>query len=150
MMNYSNKKSGTIYYFNEISNFQLKEKKKITAWLKWVIHQEQHQLNELRFIFCSDNYLYGINLNYLAHNTLTDVITFSYADQPNVIEGEIYISVMRVQENASKYQNTFKQELYTVMVHGLLHLLGYNDYTKAEKCIMRQKEKWYTTNIDFD
>lgn len=132
-----------IYYFVEDIQFELPDPKLTTKWIQNVIRQEDYQLVNLNFIFCSDQYLHEKNLRYLQHDTLTDVITFSYAENQKTIEGEIYISVERITENATTYQVSFWQELYTVMVHGVLHLLGYNDETISEQEAMREKERAY-------
>ncbi|MHB9147153.1 MAG: rRNA maturation RNase YbeY [Candidatus Amoebophilus sp.] len=132
-----------IYYFVEDIQFKLPNPKIITDWIHNVIQQENCQLVNLNFIFCSDNFLHEKNLKYLQHDTLTDVITFSYAEDQKNIEGEIYISIERVSDNATTYQIDFLQELYTVMIHGVLHLLGYNDETLLEQEEMRKKESIY-------
>ncbi|ACE05720.1 hypothetical protein Aasi_0282 [Candidatus Amoebophilus asiaticus 5a2] len=132
-----------IYYFVEDIQFKLPNPKIITDWIHNVIQQENCQLVNLNFIFCSDNFLHKKNLKYLQHDTLTDVITFSYAEDQKNIEGEIYISIERVSDNATTYQIDFWQELYTVMIHGVLHLLGYNDETLLEQEEMRKKESIY-------
>ncbi|WP_342265265.1 rRNA maturation RNase YbeY [Cardinium endosymbiont of Philonthus spinipes] len=136
-----------IYYFSEEINFRLKQKRKISAWLQDVIWQEGYGLDQLNFIFCTDNYLYGKNITYLSHDTLTDVITFHYATGTKTILGDIYISIERVHENAKTYNRKKTEELYMVMVHGLLHLLGYNDHNSEEKLIMRSKEDFYLNQL---
>jgi probable rRNA maturation factor len=133
----------SIYYFTENVNFTFPNPKPTTDWLKTVIRQEGYRLLSLNFIFCSDNYLHAKNLEYLQHDTLTDVITFSYAEKTYTIEGEVYISIERIRDNATIYQSDFWDELYTVMIHGILHLLGYNDHTLEEKEEMRKKENDY-------
>ncbi len=132
-----------INYFTEDSSFQLAQPNLTANWIQEVISQEGYRLAQLNFIFCSDAFLHAKNLQYLNHDTLTDVLTFDYAESPQVIEGDIYISIERVQENAATYQHDLWQELYTVMVHGVLHLLGYPDQTASQKAIMRQKEAFY-------
>jgi len=94
----------------------------------------------LSYIFCSDKYLLSINQKYLNHNTLTDIVTFDLAEDAE-IEGEIYISVERVKENAVKYAVDFEEELHRVIIHGLLHLIGYKDKTASQKAQMRKKEQ---------
>jgi probable rRNA maturation factor len=130
-----------IHYFREAIAFRLPlSQKTITYWVEKIIEQEKYHLLHLSFIFCSDAYLHEKNVAYLQHDTLTDVITFNYAEKPKTIEGEIYISVERVRENATQYQRLFKEELYRVMIHGVLHLTGHKDATPAEKRTMRTKE----------
>ena len=112
-------------------------------WLHQVITTEGYELTELNYIFCSDGYLHEMNVRYLNHDTLTDVITFNNSDDECCIEGDIFISVQRIEENAEKFGVRFLEELKRVMVHGLLHLLGYSDYTQEEKLEMRGKEDFY-------
>lgn len=130
-----------INYFTEDILFALPKKALITRWLQQLITQEKAVLGYLNVIFCSDQYLYAHNLQYLQHDTLTDVITFDYSETPGLIEGEVYISVPRVQENADTFQVLFLQELHRVMAHGVLHLLGYKDKTAHDKATMRAKEE---------
>lgn len=137
----------SIYYFSEDIGFSLRQKRKISTWLQYVIEQEKHTLDHINFIFCSDVYLHAKNKEYLGHDTLTDVITFDYTTVPKTILGDIYISVERVRENAKYYKRKAQEELYTVMVHGVLHLLAYGDQTVEEKVIMREKESLYLNNL---
>ena len=129
-----------INYFTEDIFFTLPKKAVVTSWLQHVIVAENAVLGYLNFIFCSDHYLHAHNVQYLQHDTLTDVITFDYRETTNVLEGEIYISIPRVRENAATYQVPFLQELHRVMAHGVLHLLGYQDKTSEDQAIMRGKE----------
>jgi len=119
--------------------FQIDDEVVIGEWLKKIIEQEEKELHLLNFIFCSDHFLHQLNVQYLDHDTLTDVITFHYAEPP-FIEGDIYISLDRVKENAEKFGATFTTELHRVMAHGVLHLCGYGDKTPEEAKTMRQKE----------
>ena len=135
--------SSSILFFNEDIHFQFKSIRKTKAWLKRVIHLEHQSLGELNYIFCSDNFLAEVNLRFLRHKSLTDIITFNTSEDPKRIEGEIYISIERVRENAEKFKVSFVQELHRVMVHGVLHLLGYSDKTPYQKKIMRKKEDAY-------
>ncbi len=128
-----------ISFSSEETTFKLQDEGKVTIWLRKIIEQESRVLRLLNFIFCSDDYLHRLNLEYLHHDTLTDVITFPYADPPE-IEGDIFISIDRVQENALEFSVSFGQELLRVMVHGLFHLCGYGDKTKEEELLMRKKE----------
>lgn len=139
----------TICFFAEEVNFVLPTPDTIAAWIQTIIEQEGYTLTQLNFIFCSDRYLHTKNLQYLQHDTLTDVLTFDYADTPGTIEGDIYISIDRVSANAQTWQQSFMQELQTVMVHGVLHLLGYEDQTPATKALMRQKETEYVTQKQY-
>lgn len=110
----------------------------LTSWVKSTISSKKKKLGFLNFIFCNDKYLHGLNVEYLDHDTLTDVITFSYSD--DTIEGDIFISIDRVQENANELKVSFTNELHRVMIHGLLHLLGFKDKTKEEKETMTKNE----------
>lgn len=136
-----------IYYFSEEISFSLKQKRKIAAWLQMVIQQEGYTLVHLNFIFCTDSYLYTKNITYLGHDTLTDVITFNYATCAKTVFGDVYISIERVRENAKTYRRKMVEELYMVMVHGLLHLLSYNDQKMEEQLIMKEKEKFYLKQL---
>ncbi len=121
--------------------FKLKEKLKLKRWIKTIIEKEKHQLASVNYIFCSDDELIEINIKHLNHNTLTDIITFDYTED-KTISSDIFISVDRVQENASKFKVTFENELHRVMIHGVLHLCGYKDKTKTDAGLMRKKENW--------
>ncbi len=121
------------------AEFELENEEKITEWLVKTIEQEDKSLRLLNFIFCSDHYLLDINQQYLQHDTLTDIITFPYAEPP-LVEGDIFISIERVKENAKKFDVSFEQELRRVMAHGVLHLCGYLDKKPKEQALMRSKE----------
>ncbi|MGB5942555.1 MAG: rRNA maturation RNase YbeY [Leeuwenhoekiella sp.] len=120
----------------------LSESEKI--WLIDIAEEEGKEIAELDFVFCSDAYLLKINQDFLDHDTYTDIITFDYSSG-NLIAGEIFISIERVAENAETFRVAFNNELYRVMAHGILHLCGYEDKTKALKNIMRAKEDFYLT-----
>ena len=113
-----------------------------SKWLKEVINNENKKLGEIVFIFSNDNYLMKNNIKFLKHDTLTDIITFDYS-VGDIISGDVLISIDRVKENAKTYKVSFLNELDRVMVHGLLHLLGYKDKTKKERKIMTSKEDFY-------
>tara|TARA_B100001142_G_C14120505_1_gene572822 strand:+ start:251 stop:655 length:405 start_codon:yes stop_codon:yes gene_type:complete len=132
-------------------NFQFIGTKKIhlkstVNWIKKVVSSEHKKIGEIVFVFCNDNYLLRKNIEFLKHDTLTDVITFNYCNAEQ-ISGDILISVERVQENSKIFKTKFSIELNRVMVHGLLHLLGYDDKTQADAKIMRSKEEFYLSNI---
>ena len=135
-----------ITFLTEDITFGLKEKLKHKAWLKDAAKAEGFAIGELNYIFCSDAYLLDINQKYLGHDTLTDIVTFDNSEDPKMIEGDIFISVERVRENAIKF-DTGDTELKRVMVHGLLHLAGYKDKDKAQKELMRNKENEHLKNI---
>ena len=111
-------------------------------WLQKVIALEKKKLGEIIFVFCNDSYLLEKNIQFLKHETLTDVISFDYSEGYK-ISGDIFISIDRVQENAEIFKVRFLNELDRVMVHGLLHLLGYKDKTKEDSKLMRRKEDIY-------
>ena len=128
-----------VEFSSEEVEFELENKQAVIEWLKKIIEQSGNSLRLLNFIFCSDDYLNRLNVEYLDHDTLTDIITFPYAEPP-LIMGDIYISIDRVRENAQEFNVTFEQELHRVMVHGVLHLCGIGDKTPEEQRTMRQKE----------
>jgi len=130
--------SQSISFQTEDIEFKLTEQKLTKHWISKVIQLEKGQLNFINYIFCSDRYLLKLNQQYLQHDTLTDIITFDYDEQ--AIESDVFISIERVKENAQTLQTDFNQELNRVMIHGVLHLLGYPDKTKEEKQHMRAKE----------
>jgi rRNA maturation RNase YbeY len=131
-----------IQFCTEDITFSLKEKLKHKAWLNEVAKQEGKKILELTYVFCSDEYLLQINQEYLNHDTLTDIVTFDNSEDPKKIEGDIFISIERVKENGDKL-GTSQTELERVMVHGLLHLLGYKDKKKEDKTLMTEKEDFY-------
>ena len=131
-----------IQFCTEDITFSLKEKLKHKAWLNEVAKQEGKKILELSYVFCSDEYLLKINQEYLNHDTLTDIVTFDNTEDPKKIEGDIFISIDRVKENGEKL-GTSETELERVMVHGLLHLLGYKDKKKEDKALMTEKEDFY-------
>ena len=116
--------------------------KDISNWLKDVTTKEGKEIGELVYVLCNDDYLIEQNIQFLKHDTLTDVITFDYCNE-GIISGDILISTERVKENALKYEVDFLTELHRVMVHGLLHLLGYKDKSESDAALMREKENYY-------
>ena len=132
--------------FHYETDFLLENTESFIRWIKNIISEENKKLGDLNYIFCDDKYLLEKNIKYLDHDTLTDIITFSYCEG-DVISSDIMISVERVMENSSIFENSFLEELNRVMVHGILHLVGYNDKTKEEKEIMRKKEDYYINNF---
>lgn len=128
-----------ISYFNEDTAFQFKGRRSNNAWLRKVAVLENRRIGALNIIFCSDPYLLTINRRYLGHNYYTDIITFDYCEG-NVLSGDLFISVDTVRANAAGYGASFEDELRRVMVHGLLHLVGYDDHTPDQQQLMRRKE----------
>ena len=125
--------------FNSETSFTLKNQKKLVKWISDVISSEGFQVGEINYIFCNDSYLNKINQEFLNHDTFTDIISFDYTLGKEV-GGDIFISIERVLENAEKFNEVFENELYRVMIHGVLHFMGYKDKTKKEKTLMRTKE----------
>lgn len=125
------------------TRFRLKNPKKTSAWIERVVKAEGSTITSLAYVFCTDKYLLGINQEYLDHDTLTDIITFDYTESRKSLEGEIYISVPRVRENAKLLGTDFDSELHRVIIHGVLHLLGYKDKGVAAKKKMRAMEEKY-------
>lgn len=129
-----------ILFFEEDIRFPLKEKNKYKIWLKKIAANQNRKIKDLNYIFCSDEYLYQINVDYLNHKTYTDIITFDNSETDKDIEGDIFISIDRVKENAEKENAGFEKELLRVMSHGLLHLMGYKDKNKEDQLLMREME----------
>lgn len=127
-----------IQFSYEDVDFSLNNIDTILSWIKGIIDRENHILNSISYIFCSDEYLYQINLEYLNHDTYTDIITFSLSDEH--IESDIFISIDRVKENAQQFNVSFERELHRVMIHGVLHLCGYKDKSAEEQSLMTTKE----------
>ena len=131
----------SIAFHSEGISFALPTPDQTKQWIWETIQAEHQELEQLTFIFCSDEYLHKINVEYLQHDTYTDVITFPYAEE--WVEGDIFISVERIRENAQQYSVAPDHELHRVIIHGVLHLLGYGDKTPEEKEIMTTKEDLY-------
>jgi rRNA maturation RNase YbeY len=134
-----------IYYHSEC-DFQIQNEVSISKWLKDSLANENKELGEINYIFCEDNYLLKKNQEYLKHNTLTDIITFDYSEG-NKLSADIFISVERVKENAVIFAVSFEQELKRVIIHGILHLMGYKDKSEEESKIMRSKEDFYLSKL---
>ena len=127
-----------IDFFSE-TTFNLQNPEKVASWISAIILNENFEEGELSYIFCDDEYLHKLNVEFLKHDTLTDIISFDNS-LGNQINGDIFISVERVKENASSFNTTFKNELHRVIIHGVLHYCGYNDKTKKDADLMRTKE----------
>ena len=136
-----------ITFHSENVDFHLVNEKQIIKWLQNATKSEGKTVSELSYIFCSDDYLHKMNLEYLNHDTYTDIITFDYTEG-SVVGGDIFISIDRVKENALKFKTEFLNELSRVIVHGVLHLAGYKDKTNKEKELMRSKEDFYLTLLN--
>jgi rRNA maturation RNase YbeY len=138
-----------INFFNEDITYKLEQKIATRLWISSTIKQEGFTLQELNFIFCSDEYLLNINKQYLKHNTYTDVVTFDNTTEKGVIVGDIFISIDRIKENSIAFSVAEKDELHRVIIHGTLHLLGYKDKNKESKALMTQKEDQYLSARNF-
>ena len=131
-----------VRYFFEDTPFQFKPKRLTSSWLKMVAESEIRKLGDINVIFCSDNYILDINQKYLQHDYFTDIITFDYCEG-NKLSGDLFISVDSVRENSIYYHTAFEDELNRIIVHGLLHLIGYDDHTEEDIAQMRSKENYY-------
>ena len=131
-----------IAFFTQDTDFRFKGKRLTSNWLKQVAVAEGRSVGDISIIFCSDNYLLDVNKKYLQHDYFTDIITFDYCEG-SVLSGDLFISVDSVRENASFYGASFEDELNRVIVHGVLHLIGYDDHTDEEIAVMRSKENTY-------
>lgn len=131
-----------IRYYYQDTDFVFKPKLITKQWLKTVAGSEMKKLGDISIIFSSDNYILDINIKYLQHDYFTDIITFDYC-VGNVISGDLFISVDSVRENSMYFKTKFEDELDRVIVHGLLHLIGYDDHTDEQQELMRRKENYY-------
>ena len=125
--------------FDSQIDFQLENEQDIKTWIESIVVSEGFKLGEILYIFCDDDFLHDINVKFLNHDTLTDIITFDY-NLGKQINSEIYISIPRVKENAQSFKTTFENELHRVIIHGILHLCGYKDETDSQQTEMRLKE----------
>ena len=125
--------------FNYQSDFILDQEEHFASWIETIILSENKTLGEISYIFCNDEYLHNINMQYLNHDTLTDIISFDYTEG-DVISGDIFVSIERVKDNAIDFKVTFEEELKRVLAHGVLHYCGYKDKTDADATLMRTKE----------
>ena len=130
-------------FFTEETAFSFRRRIKTRRWLNFVAKNEGKTVGDVNIIFCSDKYLLDVNVKYLGHKYYTDIITFDYCEG-NRLSGDLFISVDSVRENAGVYRaRSFDEELDRVMVHGLLHLIGYDDHSPEEQATMRAKENFY-------
>ncbi len=128
-----------ISFNNQSISFKLKEKTNLKQWIKIITEKEKHNVGTINYVFCTDDELLEINIKHLNHNTLTDIITFDYTEG-KTINSDIFISIERVLENSKKFKVTFDEEFTRVLIHGVLHLCGYKDKSKADAELMRKKE----------
>ena len=129
------------FFFEDIPDFDIR-RYKFDIYIKELIKKETKKSGNISIIFCSDSYLLDINKQYLNHNYLTDIITFDYVEN-DLISGDLFISIDRIKENAKLFDNEFINELYRVIFHGILHLIGYKDKNEEDKKIMRKREDYY-------
>lgn len=130
-----------INFFYEDTPFSLDQAAATSKWVTHIVTLENHQVKAVNFIFCSDQYLHKINLDYLNHDNFTDIITFDNKEENGLLEADIFISIERVMENARELNKPFQTELNRVIIHGILHLIGYQDKTSDQKKEMRKKEE---------
>ncbi len=131
-----------VRYYYQDTEFVFKPKLITKQWLKTVAGSEMKKLGDISIIFCSDNYILDTNIKYLQHDYFTDIITFDYCDG-DILSGDLFISVDSVRENSIYFKTKFEDELNRVIVHGLLHLIGYDDHTEEQQKVMRSKEDYY-------
>lgn len=139
-----------ISFFNEDVDYKIKDKQKLRQWIATTVANEGGgRVGELNFILCSDAYLLELNKKYLDHDTYTDIVTFDSSEKDGVIAGDIFISIDRTKENASKFDVSERDELHRVIIHGVLHLCGYLDKKKEDKALMTEKENEYLSRRTF-
>lgn len=131
-----------ISYFFEDTKFKFNIRRVNNLWIKQVAESENKNISNVNIIFCSDNYILDINRRYLQHDYFTDIITFDYCEGDS-LSGDLFISVDTVKDNATFYKTDFADELNRVIVHGVLHLVGYDDHSEEQICTMRSKEDYY-------
>ena len=131
-----------VSFFSEDVDFELESQSETNAWIQETILKEAKNVGEITYVFCSDTYLHKMNLEHLNHDTFTDIITFNYCEE-DFINSDIFISIDRVKENADTFKTTFQNELNRVIIHGILHLIGYDDKSDTDKKVMRTKEDFY-------
>ena len=132
-----------VFFHSADISFSFPGKKVLKAFIPGIFRKEKKALQSIHYIFCSDNYLLKINQSYLSHDFFTDIISFDLSEKWQPVEGEVYISIERVRENARVLGIPFKEELLRVLFHGALHLCGYKDKTKAQRELMRKMENHY-------
>lgn len=136
------------FFFNEDHNYRLTQKAAIREWLHGAVDDHKRVVREINYIFCSDHYLHSINKRFLRHDDFTDIITFDYAEDER-IRADVYISIDRARENANTYGVSVPDEVHRLLIHGLLHLLGYADKNPDDKALMSAKEEYYLSLRQF-
>jgi len=132
--------------FNYETSFKLENDLEISKWISRVINSEEFKEGDINYVFCEDDYLLKLNIEFLNHDTLTDIISFDDSIG-KILQGDIFISIDRVKENANNFNVSFKEELNRVIVHGVLHYCGYKDKTKEDARLMREKENFYIKQL---
>ncbi len=135
------------FFFEDIQPFSI-QNNHIQKHVNGLIVNELKESGDISIIFCSDEYLLKINKQYLSHDYYTDIITFDYVDE-NIISGDLFISFDRIIDNAKQFDTELIREVYRVVFHGILHLVGYNDKTADEQKLMTEKENFYLSEVDF-
>lgn len=141
-------KNSSIHFFKESVSFRLTKQDELRKWIMQAAKKEKYSIDNLNYIFCSDKYLKKINKDYLNHNYYTDIITFDISSQKGRIEGDIFISIDRIQANAKQYKVSPVDELRRVMIHGLLHLVGYKDKSPKDQSEMRRMEDFWLSKFN--
>jgi probable rRNA maturation factor len=137
----------TIHFFVEKTPFAIPGKRILRRWLENAIREENWVPGAINFIICNDEYLYKMNRKYLKQKTLTDILTFPMAEDGNTVSADIYISIERIRDNSKKYRQQVKKELARVMIHGILHLIGYDDHNEEGVKKIREKEELYLKDL---
>jgi probable rRNA maturation factor len=132
-----------IFFFLEEVRYSLRQKRNIRSWIIQAAENEDHKVGILNYILTNDDILVQLNKEYLRHFTLTDIITFDLSESDDLLKGDIYISVDRARENAKKFKDSLSNEIKRLMIHGVLHLIGYKDKSQSERELMRAKEEYY-------
>lgn len=135
--------------FNYETDFKLSSEERISKWIKNTITEEGYKLEEINYVFCDDDYLHKLNVEFLNHDTLTDIISFDYSIG-KIIQGDIFISIERVKDNARDFGVSFEEELHRVIIHGVLHYCGYKDKSDDDTAEMRDKENHYLSKLVFN
>lgn len=137
----------TIHFFVEKTPFAIPGKRILRRWLESAIREENGVPGAINFVICNDEFLFKMNKKYLKQKMLTDILTFPMAEDGNTVSADIYISIDRVRDNSKKYRQQVKKELARVMIHGILHLMGYDDHTEEGKQKMKEKEDLYLKDL---
>lgn len=137
----------TIHFFVEKTPFAIPGKRILRRWLEYAIREENGVPGAINFVICNDEFLFKMNKKYLKQKMLTDILTFPMAEDGNTVSADLYISIDRVRDNSKKYKQQVKKELARVMIHGILHLMGYDDHSDEGKQKMKEKEDLYLKDL---